>query len=219
MLSNSKKFQSDMVISISALSIKVGACRICYDTPIGKALPHAPRPVVQLSPTAKICIAGQAPGMRVHQTGIPFNDPSGDRLRDWIGVGREVFYDHNQIAIVPMGFCFPGYDKKGSDLPPRKECRIAWHDEIFAAMPQLELILVIGQYAQHYHLGSKRKKSVTETVAAAREIWNGPDAPRYLPLPHPSWRNTGWLKKNLWFEDEILPMLRQEVAKLLKTER
>ncbi len=182
-------------------------------------MPHQPRPVVRLSATARICIAGQAPGMRVHQTGIPFNDPSGDRLRDWMGIDREIFYDQNLIAIVPMGFCFPGYDAKGGDLPPRKECVGLWHDRIFAAMPQIELILAIGHYAQRYHLGSLRKKSLTETVKAARAFWDRAERPRVLPLPHPSWRNTAWLKKNPWFEREILPLLKEEVQKHLVSTR
>ncbi|PLW77076.1 uracil-DNA glycosylase family protein [Cohaesibacter celericrescens] len=202
-------------MGVATLLQQIHACRLCRDDPTGKVLPHEPRPVLQFSTEAKICIAGQAPGKRVHDTGIPFNDPSGDRLRDWMGIGRDVFYDPKQIAIVPMGFCFPGYDNKGGDLPPRKECRGAWHDAVFDAMPQLELILVIGQYAQRYHLGSLRQKRVTETVAAAREIWRATDRPRYLPLPHPSWRNTGWLKKNPWFEAQILPLLRREVAQLV----
>ena len=197
------------------LSEQIANCRYCVEQPVGTPLPHEPRPVVRISDTARICVAGQAPGMRVHQTGIPFNDPSGDRLRDWMGVDRETFYDQKQVAIVPMGFCFPGYDAKGGDLPPRKECQAHWHDEIFAAMPQLELILVIGQYAQRYHLGTMRGKSLTATVAKAAEIWKETQNPSYLPLPHPSWRNTGWLKRNPWFEDNVLPILRSEVARLL----
>ncbi len=136
-----------------------------------------------------------------------------------MGIDRETFYDQSLIAIVPMGFCFPGYDAKGGDLPPRKECVRLWHDRIFAAMPQIELVLAIGQYAQRYHLGSLRKKSLTETVKAAQAFWNGSDSPRVLPLPHPSWRNTAWLKKNPWFEREILPLLKEEVQRHLVTTR
>lgn len=201
--------------ALTCLSKKIENCRICRDTPDGAMLPHEPRPVVRLSSTARICIAGQAPGMKVHKTGIPFNDPSGDRLRDWMGIDRDCFYDQSKIAIVPMGFCFPGYGAKGGDLPPRKECVKAWHDEIFAGMPQLEVVLVIGQYAQRYHLGKRRAKTLTQTVEQAKAVWNETDAPRILPLPHPSWRNTAWLKKNPWFERDILPFLKEEVHKLL----
>ncbi|WP_321449784.1 uracil-DNA glycosylase family protein [uncultured Cohaesibacter sp.] len=200
---------------LTRLTERIESCRICCAAPNGAALPHEPRPVVRLSSTARICIAGQAPGMKVHKTGIPFNDPSGDRLRDWMGIDRDCFYDQRKIAIVPMGFCFPGYDAKGGDLPPRKECVKAWHDEIFAGMPQLEVILVIGQYAQRYHLGKRRAKTLTQTVEQAKAVWNETASPRILPLPHPSWRNTAWLKKNPWFERDILPFLKEEVHKLL----
>ncbi|SNY93015.1 Uracil-DNA glycosylase [Cohaesibacter sp. ES.047] len=203
---------------IKRLEEKIEACRLCVEDPLGSPLPHEPRPVVRLSDTARICIAGQAPGMRVHKTGIPFNDPSGDRLRDWMGVDRETFYDRNRIAIVPMGFCFPGYDQKGGDLPPRRECQATWHDQIFQKMPQLELVLVIGQYAQRYHLGAQRQKTLTATVAAAMEHWRYPQTPKRIPLPHPSWRNTGWLKRNSWFEQNVLPFLKQQVQTLLAIE-
>nr|WP_321463715.1 uracil-DNA glycosylase family protein [uncultured Cohaesibacter sp.] len=202
-----------MVSDIDLLAEEIARCRICRDGPDGQCLPHDPRPVVRLSASARICIAGQAPGMRVHKTGIPFNDPSGDRLRDWMGVSRQVFYDQRRVAIVPMGFCFPGYDAKGGDLPPRKECVGRWHDRVFATMPQLELILVIGQYAQRYHLGARRGKTLTQTVQMARRLWLEQANPRILPLPHPSWRNSAWLKKNPWFESDVLPLLRREVQK------
>ncbi|TLP43339.1 uracil-DNA glycosylase family protein [Cohaesibacter sp. CAU 1516] len=205
----------DAESTIHTLNEQIAACRLCRDSPTGRALPHEPRPVVRLSATARICIAGQAPGNLVHQTGTPFNDPSGDRLRDWMGVDREVFYDQSRIAIVPMGFCFPGNDAKGGDLPPRKECQTQWHDQIFRAMPQVSLVLVIGQYAQRYHLGDRREANLTETVRKALTYWQEDTVPNYLPLPHPSWRNTGWLKRNPWFEAEILPVLRAEVAKFL----
>ena len=201
--------------TLAHLGDEIGACRICVERPCGAPLPHAPRPVVRLSSTARIAICGQAPGTRVHASGIPFNDPSGDRLRDWMGVNREMFYDTARLAIVPMGFCFPGLDAKGGDLPPRRECVETWHDRIFEAMPQLELILVIGQYAHAYHLGSRRRKTLTETVGAWREVWGQPGACRHLPLPHPSWRNTGWLKRNPWFEADVLPVLRAEVQRLM----
>jgi len=156
-------------------------------------------------------VAGQAPGTRVHATGLPFNDPSGDRLRDWMGVTRETFYDENHIAIVPMGFCFPGLDAKGGDLPPRPECAKAWRDRVFGGLDGLELILLVGGYAQKWHLGANAKGTLTETVRAWKDYM-----PRYLPLPHPSWRNTGWLKKNPWFERDVLPVLRREVRRLVK---
>ena len=198
------------------LAEEIANCTICIDRPLSTPLPHAPRPVVRLSGTARLCIAGQAPGLRVHESGMPFTDPSGDRLRDWMGVTSEEFYDQSRLAIVPMGFCFPGYDAKKSDLPPRRECVQAWHDRIFSLMPQLELILVIGQYAQAYHMGNSRKKSLTETVANWRETFNEKRSPKILPLPHPSWRNTGWLKKNPWFSEQVLPLLKNEVHRLIR---
>lgn len=207
------------VETVRQLQTEIEACRLCVQQPQSSPLPHEPRPVIRLSKTARLCIAGQAPGIRVHETGLPFNDPSGDRLRNWMAIDRSLFYDTSKISIVPMGFCFPGYDKRGADLPPRKQCRLTWHDRIFAAMPQIELILVIGQYAQAYHLGRSRKASLTETVRQARNYWQQKNcqqkiSKRILPLPHPSWRNSGWLKKNPWFAEEILPIVRSEVARL-----
>lgn len=200
--------------AVERIAAEVRACRICVTDPLKSPLPHEPRPVVQVSRAARLCVAGQAPGLRVHETGIPFNDPSGDRLRDWMGVDRDIFYDANRLAIVPMGFCFPGYDEKKSDLPPRRECVAAWHDRLYAAMPQIELVLVIGQYAQAYHLGKDRPKTVTETVARWRDFFSQSRKPKVLPLPHPSWRNTAWLKRNPWFEEDVLPILREEVKHL-----
>ncbi|MHA7773083.1 uracil-DNA glycosylase family protein [Roseibium sp. M-1] len=202
--------------TLESLVAEVRACRICADRPAKAPLPHAPRPVLQVSRAARLCVCGQAPGTRVHQSGRPFTDPSGDRLRSWMGIGEDVFYDANKLAIVPMGFCFPGLDAKGGDLPPRPECRAAWHDRLFAAMPRIELVLVIGQYAQAYHLKGQRQKSLTETVANWRSHFavRQEGKPIVLPLPHPSWRNNSWLKKNLWFEAELLPVLRHEVARL-----
>ena len=197
------------------LEARIKDCRLCVDNPSGKPLPHDPRPVAWPSAVARICIAGQAPGLRVHESGIPFDDRSGDRLREWLGVDRDTFYDREKFAIVPMGFCFPGYDAKGGDLPPRKECAQHWHGDIFEAMPQVELLLVIGQYAQAFHLGKLRKKTLTETVAHWSDIVAETAAPVCLPLPHPSWRNTGWLKRNPWFEAELLPELRKRVSGLL----
>lgn len=203
-------------IVLDNLSAAIKTCRICRDNPqYGPALPHEPHPVCVPSPIARIVICGQAPGIRVHNTGIPFNDPSGVRLRDWLGVDSETFYNPDKFAIVPMGFCFPGYDAQGGDLPPRRECRQIWHDRLFAAMPQAKLILTIGQYAQAYHLGSRRKSSMTDTVRNWREYFNDQCAPAILPLPHPSWRNSGWLKKNPWFAEDVLPALQQTVQNLI----
>ena len=202
--------------TLKEIEAAIRNCRICEQAPIKTPLPHEPRPVIQVSGTARICIAGQAPGLRVHESGIPFDDRSGDRLREWMGIDRAQFYDTSKLAIVPMGFCFPGYDKNKSDLPPRKECVVQWHDDLFTAMPQLELILVIGMYAQADHLGKSRQKGVTETVQNWRRYINRNDGTRVLPLPHPSWRNTRWLKKNPWFASDVLPVLRQEVQRLLR---
>ncbi|MBZ0165042.1 MAG: uracil-DNA glycosylase family protein [Notoacmeibacter sp.] len=194
----------------------IRACRLCRDAPQGARLPHEPRPVVVVSQTARLLIAGQAPGTRVHESGIPFNDPSGDRLREWLGIGRDVFYDPERVAIAPMGFCFPGLDATGGDLPPRKECAPAWRAELIASMGQVELVLAIGMYAQKWHLGDGRKRTLTETVRHWREILESDRTPRVLPLPHPSWRNTAWLKRNPWFEAELLPVLRAETERLVR---
>lgn len=197
------------------LAREIGNCRVCWDNPKGTQLPHEPRPVLRLSTTARLCVASQAPGTRVHQSGQPFTDPSGDRLREWMGIDSDIFYDASKVAIVPMGFCFPGLDAKGGDLPPRPECRALWHDRVFRSMPQLELILVIGQYAQAYHLGKARQKTLTATVADWKTLWQNISSPRVLPLPHPSWRNNGWIRKNSWFETDLLPVLKQEVSRLV----
>ena len=197
---------------LDTLSSEIKACRICRDAPrYGMPLPDEPNPVCVLSATARIVICGQAPGIRVHNTGLPFNDPSGVRLRDWLGVDRETFYDPDKFAIVPMGFCFPGYDAHGSDLPPRRECRETWHDRVFHSMPQIELVLTIGQYAQAYHLGSRRRASMTETVLNWRDYFEPESGPSILPLPHPSWRNSSWLKKNPWFAHDDHPLLQEKV--------
>lgn len=195
---------------LDRLTADIRACRICVENPLKAPLPHEPRPVLRVSRKARLCIVGQAPGTRVHASGIPFTDPSGDRLRDWMGVTSEEFYDVSRLAIVPMGFCFPGLDAKGGDLPPRRECADAWRAQLFELLPQIELTLLVGQYAQAWHLGAARKESLTATVAAWREY-----GPRFIPLPHPSWRNNAWIRKNLWFEDELLPVLRREVRRLL----
>lgn len=208
---------------LDAVAQAIAACRICVEAPRGRPLPHAPRPVAWPSASARILVAGQAPGMRVHLSGKPFDDRSGDRLRDWMGIDRTTFYDRAQLAIVPMGFCFPGYDAKGGDLPPRRECRVAWHDRIMAAMPQIDLVLAIGATAQAYHLDRLglrhlRADSLTATVANWRAILAAGNRPAVIVLPHPSWRNTGWLKRHPWFEAELLPILRAEVAARLGQE-
>jgi uracil-DNA glycosylase len=185
----------------------VRACRLCAEH-----LPHEPRPILRAKPTARLCIAGQAPGTRVHASGMPFTDPSGDRLRDWLGVDKETFYDEARVAIVPMGFCFPGLDAKGGDLPPRKECAPAWRERVFAHLKEVDLTLLVGSYAQAWHLKGRTKPTLTDTVKAWRDY-----GPAFIPLPHPSWRNSAWIKKNPWFEEELLPHLRRRVSRILKT--
>ncbi|HEV7259591.1 MAG TPA: uracil-DNA glycosylase family protein [Bosea sp. (in: a-proteobacteria)] len=192
------------------------ACRICRDAPLYlPPLPHQPRPVIQASETARLCIAGQAPGTRVHASGWPFTDPSGVRLRSWLGLDETVFYDASKVAIVPMGHCFPGLDAKGGDKPPRRECAPTWRARVFAGMPKVELVLAIGRYAQAWHLGSGSGANLSATVSDWRAIFERSGHPRILPLPHPSWRNNAWLKRNPWFDDELVPVLRREVARLV----
>ena len=203
--------------ALAALVAGIGACRICVERPEGAPLPHEPRPVARVSAKARLLIAGQAPGMRVHRSGLPFDDPSGDRLRDWMGVDRETFYDVSRLGVAAMSFCFPGYDAHGGDLPPRRECASRWHDALFAALPQVETILAVGKYAQDYHLrrlgvALRRSASVAETVGRWREF--AALTPKILPLPHPSWRNSAWLKRNPWFAEELLPVVRAEVRRL-----
>jgi uracil-DNA glycosylase len=193
----------------------IRACRICVETPSGPPLPHEPNPVLRPSTTARLCICSQAPGARVHASSTPFTDPSGDRLRAWLGVSSEEFYDHTRLAIVPIGFCFPGNDAAGGDLPPRKECAPVWQARLFAAMPQLELVLLVGSYAQRWHLGEDGKGNMTDIVRRWRTLLDAPRKPRYLPLPHPSWRNNGWITANPWFERDLLPELRRLVRRFL----
>ncbi len=200
---------------LESLRTRIAACRICLDNPLGAPLPHEPRPVFQLSSTARILVAGQAPGTRVHASGRPFTDPSGDRLREWMGIGPDVFYDPSRMAIVPMGFCFPGQDARGADLPPRRECAPAWRQAAMDAMPQLELILAIGQYAQRWHLGHLGKRSLTDTVRNWR-VYHENLTPRVIPLPHPSWRNNAWLKRNPWFFTEVIPALQSDIKNILE---
>jgi len=194
--------------TVATLSVEVADCRICAERFAKTATAHGPRPVAWLSETAPILIAGQAPGARVQASGIPFDDPSGDRLRDWLGVDRGAFYDRCKFAILPMAFCFPGYDAKGSDLPPPKICAQTWRARAVAAMGQVRLTILVGGYAQKWHLG--KVGTVTQTV----QDWHKYSAD-IIPLPHPSWRNTGWIKKNPWFEEELLPELRARVAGFL----
>lgn len=201
---------------LGRLVARIRACRICRDHPLGRPLPHEPRPVVVASQVARVLIAGQAPGTKVHASGIPFDDRSGDRLRDWLAVSREEFYDPDNFAIVPMGFCFPGQDARGSDLPPRRECAPAWRAQLMALMPQVELVLTIGAYAQRWHLGDAGRAGLTGTVAQWRATLMRNSSPRMLPMPHPSWRNTSWLKRNPWFEADLLPVLRTEIAMRVK---
>jgi uracil-DNA glycosylase len=206
----------DSTPDFDQLSRQLRACRLCREAPrYGAPLAHEPRPIIQGSATARLCIASQAPGTRAHASGIPFSDRSGTRLRAWLGLDETAFYDASRVAIVPMGSCFPGQDAKGGDLPPRRECAQVWRRPIFEALPNLELILLIGQYAQAWHLGDDFRDGLTETVKRWREILSGPRRPRILPLPHPSWRNNGWLRKNPWFEAELLPVLRVEIRSML----
>ena len=204
--------------SFAALAQEVRACRICRDAPRhGPALPHEPRPILQGSSASRLCIASQAPGNRAHQSGKPFYDPSGVRLRAWLGLDEAVFYDPARVAIIPMGNCFPGYDAHRGDLPPRRECAETWRVPLLGALPDLELILAIGLYSQEWHLGADYE-GLSRTVGRWRQILAGEYRPRILPLPHPSWRNNGWLKRHPWFESELLPVLKEEVARLVGPE-
>lgn len=180
---------------------QVRACQLCREQ-----LPLGPRPVVQASETARILIVGQAPGLKVHETGIPFNDPSGDRLRDWMGLDREQFYDPERVAILPMGFCYPGRGRSG-DNPPRPECAPAWRQSLLDLLPNIEMTILAGRYAQEWHLG--RSANLTERVRNWRDVWPG-----YVPIPHPSPRNNLWLRRNPWFEQELVPHLRLRVAQI-----
>ena len=189
---------------MDALLAEIRNCRAC-----AAHLPLGPRPVVQASASARLLIVGQAPSMTVHATGLPWNDKSGEQLRRWLGIEREVFYDATQVAIMPMGYCYPGRGTSG-DLPPRRECAELWHARLLAQMKNIELTLLIGQYAQRHFLGTARKINVTKTVEAFAEY-----APRFIPLPHPSPRNTGWFKHHPWFERDVLPVLRERVRQLI----
>lgn len=190
---------------IEALLAEVRGCAHC-----AASLPLGPRPVLRAGAGARILIVGQAPGTRVHATGIPWNDPSGDRLRGWLSVDRDTFYDETRFAIIPMGFCYPGRDPRGGDLPPRPECAPLWHARLLALLPHIGLTLLVGQYAQRYYLAERACKTLSDTVARWRDY-----GPAYLPLPHPSPRNMLWLKRRPWFEAEVVPELRVRVRALL----
>ena len=192
------------VSELDALLTEIRACRLCE-----AELPMGPRPVLRASESARLLVVGQAPGTLVHASGIPWSDASGMRLRGWMGLDRNAFYDEGKIAIVPMGFCYPGRGSSG-DLPPRPECARTWHPRLIPMLPNVNLVLAIGQYAQVYFLGELRKKSLTDTVRAWEEF-----APRVFPLPHPSPRNVAWFKHNPWFDAEVVPSLRERVAAAL----
>lgn len=192
--------------TLPCLFERIRACRLCE-----AQLPLGPRPVIRGSEQSRLLIVGQAPGTRVHASGIPWDDASGERLRHWLALGKDRFYDESHIAIMPMGLCYPGRGRSG-DLPPRPECAPLWHHQVLALMPNIELTLLVGQYAQQFYLGKSFRGSLTETVTDWRAF-----APTLVPLPHPSPRNTLWLKKNPWFEVEVVPFLRQRVAQLLAT--
>jgi uracil-DNA glycosylase len=191
--------------ALDKLTAEVRACRLCAEH-----LPLGPRPVMQIAPSARILILSQAPGTLVHETGINFNDRSGDRLREWLALDRDTFYDDSRIAVLGMAFCYPGRDVKGGDLPPRPECAPLWHTRLLAALPKVELTLLVGSYAINYYMPETRKQSMTETVKAWRAAPKG-----FLPLPHPSWRTTAWEKNNPWFQRSLIPELRRRVKALL----
>lgn len=194
-----------MTGGLDELAARMRACRVCEaDLPLG------PRPVFRLSETARLLIIGQAPGTKVHESGIPWNDRSGDRLRQWLNLDSETFYDVSRVAILPTGLCYPGRLPRGGDRPPRPECAPLWHPPVLAELSEVRLILLVGSYAQAYHLGGARKATLTDTVAAWRDY-----LPRFLVLPHPSWRTTAWEAKNPWFGAELLPRARELVAGLL----
>lgn len=191
--------------SLEALLARIRACRLCE-----ASLPLGPNPVLRVRAPARLLIVGQAPGLKVHESGIPWNDASGIRLRHWLGIEREAFYDEDRIAIVPMGFCYPGRGESG-DLPPRPECSATWHAQLLPRLPNVRLTLLIGHYAQQYFLGAQRGRTLTDTVRNFRAY-----LPATLPLPHPSPRNQLWLKANPWFEEELVPVLRGAVAEALR---
>jgi len=199
--------------ALGRLAGEIRRCRRCVEAPSGAPLPHEPQPVLRVSPTARLAVVGQAPGTRVHASGVPFSDPSGQRLRAWMGIGDAEFYDGSRVCIIPMGFCFPGLDASGGDRPPRPECAPLWRPRLFHLLPQIELVLLIGIYAQRWHLGAEAAgRTLSETVKDYRGFLARERLPRYFPLPHPSWRNNAWLKRNSWFEADLLPDLQREVS-------
>ena len=192
-------------MSLDDLLSEIRECRACAG-----AFPHEPRPVVRVSARTRLLICGQAPGRRVHESGLPFDDPSGDRLRDWMGIDRATFYDHPAIGVAAMAFCFPGTNPKGGDYPPPTTCAEQWRGRLMANLPKPKLTLLVGGYAQRWALGTRCGRSLSETVAGWRGLGQ-----EVLPLPHPSWRNSGWLKRNPWFEESVVPDLRDRVHRLL----
>jgi uracil-DNA glycosylase len=194
-----------MPISLSVVSREARGCDVCAEV-----LPFKPKPIFRVARTARLLIVGQAPGRRVHETGIPWNDPSGDVLRGWLALDRDAFYDISRIAIVPTGLCYPG-TVNGADLPPCAECAPLWQPRFRAALPEIRLTLLVGSYAQAYYLGSLGKKTLGETVRAFREY-----LPEFFPLPHPSWRNLLWLKRNPWFQAQVIPALRRRVNSCIR---
>ncbi len=193
--------------SLEALLVRARACRLCE-----RHLPLGPKPVFRLAESARLLIVGQAPGTKVHATGIPWNDPSGDRLREWLALGRDAFYDESAIAILPTGFCYPGRLSRGGDSPPRPECAPLWHPPLRARLPNIRLTLLVGAYAQAYYLRERQGATVAETVRGFRA-----HLPEFLPLPHPSWRTLAWAKRHPWFERRVIPELRQRVREVLRT--
>jgi len=195
------------IVDADTLKSRIRACSLCAEDFAGTTTAHGPRPVAWFRPTARLLIAGQAPGLRVHESGVPFDDRSGDRLRDWLGLSRAEFYDKDRVAIVPMAFCFPGYDARGSDLPPPRRCAETWRAAVMAQLPRVATTVVIGGHAQRWHLGPEAARAgVIETV----RNWRA-HAPGTFVLPHPSWRNTAVLRRNPWIETELLPALKQRV--------
>ena len=194
-------------MSLVQLLREIEACRVC-----AHELPLGPRPILQVSSTARLLVVSQAPGSKVHHTGIPWNDSSGDRLRHWMGLEASEFYDSSRIALIPIGFCYPGVAAGGGDSPPRSECADLWHDRLIAYLPDVELTLLVGQYAQRRYLGSRYRGSVSQTVAGFSEF-----GPSVFPLPHPSWRSQLWVQKNPWFERTVLPRLRAAVRASVST--
>ena len=193
-------------MSLKSLLRDVRACAICE-----AGLPLGARPVLQLAGSAKLLIISQAPGRKVHETGIPWNDASGDRLRDWLKLDRRAFYDETRVAILPIGFCYPGAEETGGDKPPRSECAPLWHARLLRHLPNVQLTLLVGQYAQRYYLHPRRKGSMTETIRAFSEY-----GPQFFPLPHPSWRSVIWKRKHQWFEEAVIPSLRKVVRTLIQ---